>query len=245
MGIFFLFRVSSCCGFGDPCWSDPSGAEILLLLLFFFWWIGHSNDPRRKWCPILAQFCCSLECLDWCRQGIDDIPGSVYMFFFLLKDTRFNMQSRRLESMELSFLFFPATIRVFSLYFQSVFFMFLVKGNSLRLWSYRTWGLYMMPSPELIKWFRFHSVRGLGTNSRTIFWIEFDNCCVNVPRVTWFYTAGRKFHRRGGIMTSMLRRSGSNSGSKSLDHEPSSPAEEQVKVIHRWTIWFEALRFGC
>ncbi|CAM6009132.1 unnamed protein product [Sphagnum balticum] len=31
-------------------------------------------------------------------------------------------------------------------------------------------------------------------------------------------------------MTSMLRRSGSNSGSKSLDHEPSSPAEEQVKV---------------
>jgi hypothetical protein len=31
-------------------------------------------------------------------------------------------------------------------------------------------------------------------------------------------------------MTSMLRKSGSNSGSKSLDYEPSSPAEEQVKV---------------
>jgi hypothetical protein len=45
-GDFFLLRVSSC-GFGDPCWSNPSGAEILLLLLFFGC-IGHSNDPRHK-----------------------------------------------------------------------------------------------------------------------------------------------------------------------------------------------------
>jgi hypothetical protein len=31
-------------------------------------------------------------------------------------------------------------------------------------------------------------------------------------------------------MTSVLRKSRSNSGSRSLDHEPSPPAEEQVKV---------------
>jgi hypothetical protein len=158
------------------------------------------------------------------------------------------MRSRRLEWMELSF-FLPQR-SVSSHYIFSLFFYVPRDGNFAQIVVIQNLrSLYdgITRAHKMISIsFSSRSWDKLTNNILNGALLEFDNCCVNVPRVTWFCTAGRKFHRRGGgIMTSMLRKSGSNSGSKSLEHEPSSPAEEQVKVIHRWTIWFKASRFGC
>jgi hypothetical protein len=112
--------------------------------------------------------------------------GFFLYVFFLLKDTRFNMRSRRLEWMEL-FLFSPqrpvSSHYIFSLFFyvprDGNFAQIVVIQNLRSLYDANTRAHKMISIS-----FSSRSWDKLTNNILNGALLEFDNCCVNVPRVT-------------------------------------------------------------